>query len=365
MNIALIHDFLIQDGGAERVLSAFSEIWPEAPIFTVVADHKKWQKEFGNRQIHTSFLQKFPFALKFYQAYLPLIPSAVRSFQLDEFDVVLSSTSAFAKGIKTNRETLHICYCHTPTRYLWSDAYSYIEELPYSSLVKKAILKMLPVLRKWDVFASKNPDFFIANSKMVQRRIGRYYGRTAEIIYPPVETKNFSISQNIGNYYLIGGRLVSYKRYDLAIQAFNRLGLPFKIFGVGREYKRLKAIAKKNIEFLGAVSESGKAELYRRAAAFIHPQEEDFGLTAVESMASGRPVIAYAAGGALETVVPGFTGELFENQTWEALAFVILKFKPENYNPEAIRNFALQFDIEVFKQKILSYVENHYANQRI
>jgi glycosyltransferase involved in cell wall biosynthesis len=357
MKIALVHDFLMQDGGAERVLSVLAEIWPDAPIFTVVAD-KRWQKEFGSHKINTSFLEKLPFGRRFYQAYLPFIPLAVKKFNLADFDVILSSSSAFAKGIKTPKNSLHICYCHTPTRYLWNDTCSYLEELPYSEFVKKMILEIFPLLRKWDIRAANSPQFLIANSKTVERRIGRYYGRTSDIIYPPVETGKFHTAEKIGNYFLIGGRLVSYKRFDLAIEAFNRLGMPLKIFGAGREYKKLKSIAKKNIEFLGAVSENEKAKLLGEALAFIYPQEEDFGLTAVEAMASGRPVIAYAKGGALETVIPGLTGELFSDQTWEALAFTIFKFKPENYNPEAIRNFALQFDKEVFKERISQYVNN-------
>lgn len=362
MRVALVHDFLMQDGGAERVLSVFSEIWPEAPIFTIIAD-KKWQRIFENRKIYTSFLQKMPFGKRFYQAYLLLIPLAIRSLKLDDFDVVVSSSSAFAKGVKTSPRLLHICYCHTPTRYLWNDTCSYLEELSYSEFVKKIILKSFPLLRKWDIQASKSPDFYIANSETVQKRIGRYYGKSAEIIHPPINTKQFYISDKIGDYFLIGGRLVSYKRYDLAIEAFNRLGMPLKIFGEGREYKKLKSIAKKNIEFLGQITEKEKAEMLSRAIAFIYPQEEDFGLTAIESMASGRPVIAYAKGGALETVIPGVTGELFNNQTWESLAFNLFKFKPENYNPEVIRNFALQFDKEVFKKRILNYVENKYENR--
>lgn len=356
MKLALVHDFLIQDGGAERVLSAFSEIWPEAPIFTIVANKKKWQKIFSGREIKTSFLQKIPFGIKIYQFFLPLIPLAASSLDLRGYDIILSSSSAFAKGIKTPPGAVHICYCHTPTRYLWQDTYSYLEELPYNDIIKKAILKIFPLLRKFDLNAAKSPNFFIANSKEVQRRIGAYYGKTSEVICPPVETNKFFISPKLGNYFLIGGRLVSYKRYDLAIEAFNRLGVPLKIFGAGREYKKLKSLAKRNIEFLGNVSDEEKSKLYSGALAFIYPQEEDFGLTAVEAMASGRPVIAYAKGGALETVIPGVTGELFFNQTWEALAFTIFKFKPENYNPEAIRNFALQFDIEKFKEKISGYV---------
>lgn len=357
MKLAIVHDHLIQIGGAEKVLCALQQIFPKAPIFTLLYDSRKTGHYFLNTKIYPSFLQKFPFSLKHYQWYLPLMSTATESYNLEEFDVVLSSCSAMAKGVITRPSTLHICYCHTPTRYLWTEAHQYVRELPHNFLIKKFIPFFLSRLRVWDYAAAQRVNKFVANSKTIQERIKNYYNRESDVIYPPVETSNFFISPKIENYYLIGGRLVAYKRYDLTVQAFNKLGLPLKIFGEGPEYSRLKKMAKKNIEFLGPITEEKKAKLYSQCIAFLHPQEEDFGITAVEAMASGRPVIAYAKGGALETIIEGVTGKFFKDQEWEALGDTIIRFKPENYNPQTIRQHALQFDIENFKEK----TKNHIA----
>lgn len=359
--IALVHEHLAQDGGAEKVLKVFQEMFPEAPTYTLVFDKRKTNRAFLGKDIRTSFIQKLPFGLRHYQMYLPLMPSAIEQFNLGEYDIVLSSSSALSKGVLTLPETLHICYCHSPTRYLWSDTHRYVEELPYNRLIKKFVPLLLNRIRMWDRLGAERVDTFIANSHAIRRRIQKYYQRDSQVIYPPVDAQSFSISPTIGNYYLIGGRLVAYKRYDLAVMAFNRLGIPLKIFGNGPELKNLKSIAKSNIEFLGKVSPDELKKLYRECVAFLHPQEEDFGITAIEAMASGRPVIAYAAGGALETVVPGKTGELFDDQNWETLADTIVRFHPEQYSPEEIRAHALQFDTEVFKKRVHDFVDQKYA----
>src|SRR3989338_2046730 len=298
MKIALIHDHLIQEGGAERVLQNFSGIWPSAPIYSLLYDQEKLGEIFKDKDIRTSFLQNWPGALKHYQWFLPFMPTATESYDLMEYDVILSSCSAMAKGVITRSNTLHFCYCHTPTRYLWSDTHRYLEELKYNRLIKKIIPPILTKLRSWDQLAAQRVDFFIANSKNVADRIKKYYRRDSLIIHPRVATKKFYISENIGRYFLCGGRLVGYKRFDLAILAFNRLGIPLKIFGQGPEEKKLRSLAKPNVEFLGKLSQAELTKFYSQAIAFIHPQIEDFGITAVESMAAGRPAISYAAGGA-------------------------------------------------------------------
>ncbi|MFA6215743.1 MAG: glycosyltransferase [Patescibacteria group bacterium] len=358
MKVALIHDHLIQEGGAERVLQVFLEMWPEAPTYTLLYDREKLGQIFKDKDIRTSFLQNWPAALKHYQWFLPLMPTATESYDLMDYDVVLSSCSAMAKGIITRSNTLHFCYCHTPTRYLWSDTHRYVEELKYNRLVKKIIPLILNQLRIWDQLSAQRVDYFIANSKNVADRIKKYYRRDSLIIHPPVDTNNFQISPAVGKYFLTGGRLVAYKRFDIAIKAFNRLGIPLKIFGTGPEEKNLKNLAKQNIEFLGKISQTELAKLYSEAVAFVHPQIEDFGITAVESMACGRPVIALAAGGACETVVEGQTGKFFDEQTWEALADAIVRFKPENYDPIKIKNYAEQFSTERFKKEIKELIEN-------
>ncbi|NQU83643.1 MAG: glycosyltransferase [Parcubacteria group bacterium] len=365
MKIALVHDFIMQDGGAERVLRAFREIWPEAPIFTLVHDPSHAPKSFKSAKIIPSFLQKIPFGVSHYQWYLPLMPAAIERLDLTGFDVVLSSSSAFAKGIITSPETLHICYCHTPTRYLWTDTLNYVDELRYNFLVRKIVPLFLPNLRIWDQLCATRVDNFIANSHTVQKRIKKYYARESDVINPPVEAQKFSVADNTNNFYLIGGRLVPYKRYDIAVQAFSKLGIPLKVFGTGPEYEKLKKMAKSNVEFLGKVSDEKKSELYKKCIAFLNPQEEDFGITALEAMASGRPVIAYKKGGALETIIPNVTGEFFDEQTWECLSHTILRFNPENYSPTRIREHAIQFDTENFKARIKYYVEKNWYRYKM
>lgn len=361
MKLALVHDYLVQDGGAERVLQAFHEIWPDAPTFALLYDPAKMGRNFRGKDIRTTFLQRLPFALKQYKWLMPLMPIATETHDLSGFDVVLSSASAFAKGVLTRPETLHLCYCHTPTRYLWSDTHSYVNDIGLSSPIRSAVSLMLPSIRVWDRLAADRVDHFIANSETVQRRITKYYHRDSDVIHPPVDISRFRVGRGEGGYYLAGGRLVAYKRFDIVVQAFNKLGIPLKIFGEGPELERLRATAKPNITFLGRVPESEKATLYANAIAYVHPQEEDFGITAVEAMASGRPVIAFRKGGAVETIEEGKTGLFLEEQTWEELANQIIRFQPEQFNPTDIREHALQYDIEEFKTRMREYVKGAYT----
>lgn len=360
MKLALVHDYLIQDGGAERVLRAFASIWPAAPIFVLYYDRKRWPN-FRGRDIRTSVLQKMPGAIRYYRWTLPLMPAATEHHDLTEFDVVLSSASAFAKGIVTRPDALHICYCHTPTRYLWTDTHSYIKDLRTNRGIKFLLPFMLTSLRMWDRMSAVRVDKFIANSSTVAKRIRKYYERASDVIYPPVDCSQFYISEKASNYYLAGGRLVAYKRFDLVIEVFNRLGWPLIIFGTGPYEDRLRKMAKNNIQFLGHVSDDEKTKLLSECLAFIHPQLEDFGLLPLEAMASGRPVIAYGRGGALESVADGKTGIFFPEQTWEALLDTVINFKPEQYEPRTIRAWAEQFDLKKFNARLQEYVEGAYA----
>ncbi|MDO8626519.1 MAG: glycosyltransferase [Candidatus Magasanikbacteria bacterium] len=364
MKIALVHDYLSQDGGAERVLKAFHELWPTAPIFVLFADHQKVE-HFKESDVRESFLARLPFIKTHYQWYLPFMPIATERHRLDNFDVVLSSTSAFAKGVITGANSVHISYCHTPTRYLWNDTHEYIADLPYNPLVKAFLPRVLHRLRLWDKMSADRVDHFIANSDTVRRRIQKYYRRDSAIINPPVNVTDFAISPSVADYYVTGGRLVPYKQLDLVIRVFNRLKWPLKIFGTGPELEHLKDIAKHNIEFLGRVSEPAKATLLSRARAFIHPQVEDFGITPIESMAAGRPVIAYADGGATETIIPGVTGVFFHEQTWEALFMALTNFDYTAWDPVRIKTHASQFDSAVFKQAITRYVAERLEEQRV
>ena len=356
MKVALVHDFLTQNGGAEKVLESFKGVYPKAPINVLFSDKKKFQKTFDPKDINDSFLQKFPFILSKYRWYLPFMPAAIESLDFSNYDVVLSSVSAFGKGIITNPDTVHICYLHTPTRYLWTDSQSYIKNLSAPGLVKKVIPLMLNKMRVWDKMAAERVDYFIANSYTVQARIWKYYNRPSEVIYPPVQTSKFKIADKIGDYFLAGGRLVNYKKFDLIIQAFNRLGLPLRIYGSGPELENLKKMAKSNVIFLGRVSDEELLKLYGEAQAYIQPQVEDFGITAVESMACGRPVIAYNKGGSLETVKEGLSGTFFKHQDWASLADAVLKFKAEDYDPVAIRNYSQRFSEENFQEQISNFV---------
>ncbi len=359
MKLALVHDYLAQDGGAERVLQTLHELWPEAPLFVLFHDPKKISS-FPKHLIRESWLAKLPFIKTHYQWYLPWMPNATENYNLNDFDVVVSSTSAFAKGVIVPPETLHISYCHTPPRYLWNDRHEYLADLNSNWLVKAFLPQIIFRLRLWDKMSADRVDHFIANSHTVEGRIQKYYRRTSDVIYPPVDTERFFISPNIGNYFVAGGRLVPYKRLDLVVQAFNRLHYPLKIFGTGPELDSLKKHARPNIEFLGRIDDEAKAILLSQAQAFIHPQLEDFGITPVESLASGRPVIAFAAGGATETVVPHETGEFFYKQNWESLLNAVLHFKSESWDSAHIREHALKFSNSNFKTNIKKYVDDRY-----
>lgn len=343
------------------MLQTFCEIWPEAPIFTLVYDEKVTRGYFQGKTIHTSFLQKIPFLKKNHRLFLIFMPQAVESFNLSGYDIVLSDSASYAKGIITGPETLHISYCHTPLRYVWDDSQKYVEEFCFPSIIKKISSLPRSWIRIWDKEAASRVDKFIANSRFVQKRIKKYYGRDSEVIHPPLNSQNFYLQDQREEYFLMVGRLLPYKRFDLAIETFNKLQKPLKIIGDGPDKKRLKKMAKSNIEFLGEITEDLElAKYYSGASAFIFPQEEDFGIVALEAMASGRPVIAYAGGGALETVVDGKTGIFFNEQIPKFLEEAVKKFNPSDFDPSIIRQHALTFDKEIFKTKIKQFVENSW-----
>lgn len=370
MKVALIHDHLAQDGGAEKVLQVLAEMYPDAPIFTLLYEKENVNRYFRDRHIETSIIQKLPGGIKHYQWYLYFMPLAVEFFDLRAYDLIISDTSSFAKGVITSPDSLHICYCHTPTRYLWSDTHQYINELPYNKWLKKIISLVLNRLRLWDRTAADRVDHYIANSETVRRRIGKYYRRESTVIYPPVETDKFAISDISQQspeqkYFLAGCRLVPYKRVDLIIKAFLQLGPGYrlKIFGSGVDLPRLQSLAAgaPQIEFLGRVSEEEKARLFSGAQAFINPQEEDFGITVVESLASGRPVIAYRRGGATETVQEGVSGIFFDEPTVESLIETIRRFESIEFDPQLIRQESLRYSVDSFKTQIKEYIASRRA----
>lgn len=361
MKVALVYDRVNKIGGAERVLETLHQIWPKALLYTAVYHPKtaSWAKKF---KVVSSFLNRFPFAKKRHEAYPYLMPLAFESFNFDEYDVVISVTSEAAKGIITKPKTLHICYCLTPTRYLWSGYEDYFRNKTFRFLTKPVVA----YLRYWDRIAAQRPDIYLATCENVRGRIKKYYGRKAEIIYPPLDIEKWKMPQRKKreNYFLVVSRLdFGYKKVDLAVEAFNQLGLPLKIIGAGSQMGKLKKIARKNIEFLGQLTDRELLGYYQGCQAVIFPQEEDFGLVPLEAQASGRPVIAYRGGGALETVIDGRTGLFFASQTPEALIKAVKRFEASQFKPQVCRQNAVRFSQERFKKEIKEFVREQWIKR--
>jgi glycosyltransferase involved in cell wall biosynthesis len=360
MKIALVYDRVNKWGGAERVLLALHEIWPEAPLYTAVYNpgSAAWANVF---KVIPSFLQNFPLAKTNHEFYPWVMPLAFESFNFDEFDIVLSITSEAAKGILTKPKTFHLCYCLTPTRYLWSGRENYFS----SSFLKFLSSPVASYLRKWDKIACQRPDQYLAISKTVQKRVKDYYHRDSEVIYPPVDVNKFTpkdlkFKTKEGSFFLIVSRLVAYKRIDIAVKAFNRLGRPLKIVGVGRELNRLKKIARPNIQFLGQLTDQELLGYYQECQAVVFPQQEDFGLVPIEGQACGKPVIAFRAGGALESLIEGKTSLFFYPQSSDAVVGAIKVFEKIKFDPLVCRKNALNFDQKAFKNKFKKIVEKKW-----
>jgi glycosyltransferase involved in cell wall biosynthesis len=363
MKIAIVHDYLNQMGGAEFVVKVLREIYPEAPIYTSVYVPSAVCPSFRTADIRTSFMQRLPGLAKHGRKYLPLYPYAVEQFDLSEYDVVLSSSSAFAKGVVTPPHTCHICYCYTPMRFAWN-YHMYIEQEPFSRLIRACLPYVIHRLRRWDVITANRVDHFIAISEEIRQRIRKYYRRESEIIHPPVDTGKFKVSEADGGYFLVISRLMPYKRIDIVIQAFNELGLRLRIVGNGRDKKRLQDMSGPTIEFLGRLSDDEMQRCLGECRALIFPGFEDFGLVPVEAMACGKPVIAFGAAGALETVLEDKTGSLFFEQTPEAVMDVVRRFDPSRFDPYKLRRHAEQFDTSVFKERIASFVRERFDEHR-
>ncbi|MDO8503180.1 MAG: glycosyltransferase [bacterium] len=368
MRVALVYDRVNKWGGAERVLLALHEMFPEAPLYTAVynSESTPWAKVFP--KIIPSFLQKFPFAKTRHDLYAPLMPLAFESFDFSEYDIVISITSEAAKGIITKPSTIHICYCLTPTRYLWSGYKDY-----FTSARRPLAAPIISYLKKWDLVAAQRPDVMVGISRAVVKRIKKYYGRSAQLVYPPVELKVPPVRQaqgkqvSKGEYFLVVSRLVPYKRVDLVIDVFNRLSarggsssgrkLPLVIVGTGSEEGSLRRQSRsKNTVFVGQVDDAELASYYQGCKALIFPQEEDFGITAVEAQAFGKPVIAYRGGGALDTVVDGNTGIFFDRQTPESLASAIKKFGNLSFDKKLVEENARKFSKEKFFEEFARLV---------
>jgi glycosyltransferase involved in cell wall biosynthesis len=356
MRIAIVHDYLNQFGGAERVVAALHEIWPEAPVYTSIYDRRRMPKIFQKMDIRVSFMQRLPFVLGLFKYYVLVYPLAFESFDLGEYDVILSSSSAWAKGVKKGPDQLHICYCHTPMRFVWRyEEYVKRESIP--AFMKSVLPLMLEPVKKWDLQTVAGVDHYIANSRTVAERIQKTYGRQSVIINPPVECGLFQPSALDRDYFLVVSRLNTYKRIDIAVEAFNRLELPLKIIGDGPDRKVLQRMAGSQIEFLGRLPDAEMAEYLADCRALIFPGEEDFGIVPLEAMSAGRPVIAFKAGGAEETVVEDETGVFFDAQTADSLMRALKRFQFESFNKKRIREHALRFDKRVFQEKVRAFVE--------
>ena len=358
MKVALVHDYLNQMGGAERVVLALHELFPDAPLYTSIYDPGRVDPAFRSLDIRTTFMQKLPLVKKHHQPFLPLYPYAMERLDLRGYDLVLSSSSAFGKGVVTRPGTMHICYCHTPMRWCWNYD-EYVEREHLGRLARAVLPFFITNLRVWDQATSMRVDHFIANSPVVAERIQKYYRREAVVIPPPIEAGRFHFDPagQPEDYFLVVSRLLPYKRIDLAIEACNQLGLPLLISGSGRDEQRLRKLAGPTIRFLGRLSDDEVLDYYARCRALILPGEEDFGITPLEAQASGRPVIAYGAGGALTSVVDGVTGVFFREQTVASLADTLATFDESRFDRQAIRNHALEFDKPRFHRRILQFIE--------
>ena len=382
--IAIVHDFLMYYGGAERVLEVLAEMFPEAPIYTLLYDKEKMRGKFADREIHTSFLQKFPKFLRKKPAYLlPFLPTAPETFDLRDFDLVISTSGAWCKGIVTKLNTIHVAYIHSPMRFVWDYNERYLKE-NRKNISAFFIRPFLNYLRIWDKMAADRPDYLIANSKYTQARIKKYYGKGSVVIYPAANISPFGKggqkgdskdSENFSNpslalpflkgenkYFLVVSRLSAYKKIDAIIDAFNKLGLPLVVIGEGNQKKYLESIAKENVKILGWQSEKKVREFYENARALVAASVEDFGLAPVEAMSLGVPIIALREGGFLETIIEGKTGEFFDAPTPEVIANGVRRFmeNEKNYNKEEIKKRAEEFSKGKFVNELEKFIRNIY-----
>jgi glycosyltransferase involved in cell wall biosynthesis len=353
--IALVHDYFIQMGGAERVAAAMHDSFPSAPMYTTVALPHRLPKELHGADIRTSAMQWLPGMEQRFRQYFMLYPFAVEHFDLSEFDLIFSSSSGYAKGVRRRSDAIHVCYCHTPMRWVWRYE-DYAARENFGRVAKSLLPISLWGLKKWDLRAARQPNYYIANSRQVAQRIKQFYGRESIVIPPPIEVDRFYMSSQVDDYFLVLSRLVPYKRIDLAIEACNRLGRRLVIIGDGPDRERLQKLAGPTIEFLGRQSDSRVNHYASRCQALVFPGEEDFGMVPLEVNAAGRPVIAFRGGGAIETVVDGLTGVFFDKPTSASLISAIEDFESRTWNQQSLRRHAERFDRSVFAFRVLQFL---------
>ncbi len=364
MKVAIVHYWLVGMRGGEKVVEALCDMYPDADIFTHVYVPEKCSEKIRRHKVTTTFINRLPRAATMYKSYLPLMPLALEQIDLSGYDLIISSESGPAKGVIAPADALHVCYCHTPMRYIWNMYHDYRKGAGW--LKKLLMPPLVHYLRMWDVSSSNRVDSFVANAQTVARRINRYYGRAATVIYPPVDTDAFAISPaaELQDYYLMAGELVAYKRPDIAVQAFNEMGLNLVVIGGGEMLDALRRSAGPTVKVLGPQPFSVLKEHYSRCQALIFPGEEDFGMVPVEAMASGRPVVAFGRGGATETVEEGVTGVFFGEQTAQALSAAVQRLSSLRLDPQVIALRARRFGREPFMSQMRAHVDGLLAERK-
>lgn len=355
LNVALVHDWLNQQGGAERVLLQLHRTFPRAPVYTAFYEPTLVDPAFRTLDVRTTWLQRLPGWRTHHQAYMPVYPLAFATSRVRDADVVVSNASAFCKGIRIPRGAVHVCYCLTPPRFVWSTR-AYLARESYPAWLPLALHPLMPLLQRWDRASAGRVTHFVAISRAVAARIRRFYGRDATVIYPPVATERFRPGGAPEDFLLVVSRLVPYKRIDLAVRACSQLGLPLRVVGDGRDAANLRRLAGPAVTFLGSLSDDRVSDLMARCRAFIFPGEEDFGIAPVEAQAAGRPVIAYAAGGALDTVVDGETGLLFHEPTVESLAGALRRLDTTRFHADHLVAAAARFSASLFRERLSRFV---------
>ncbi|SDG74959.1 glycosyltransferase [Winogradskyella thalassocola] len=363
MKKALIHDWYYVNGGAEKVIHSFNTIWKDFEHYALVDFLNESDRDYilNGATVNTSFIQTLPTARSNHRKFLQLFPYAIEQFDLNEYDLVLSSSASIAKGVMTNQNQLHICYCHSPMRYAWDLYHQYLEESNFGFLSGMYAKRVLHKIRMWDVINSNRVDIFIANSNYIKGRIKKIYNRDAKVIYPPVDVNSFELVEQKEDYYFTASRMVPYKKIELIVRAFNHM--PDKkliVAGDGPEYKKIKSIARSNIELVGFLQTEKLKGYMSKARAFVFAAEEDFGIIPVEAQACGTPVIAYNKGGSKETVINGKTGLLFNHQTEKSIIDIIATFEKLEFHPAAVRQNAIRFSKERFEKEMNDFVTEEY-----
>ena len=369
LRVAIVHDWLVVVGGAERVLEQILSVYPEADLYAVCDFLRESDRQIiSHKTVTTSFIQKLPMARSKYRGYLPLMPYAVERFDLSGYDLIISSSHAVAKGVITGPDQIHICYCHSPMRYVWDLSHQYLKEAGLTSGLKGTLATwMLHRMRNWDALSANRVDYFVANSEYISRRIKKAYRRDSTVIHPPVDMSAFELRREKDDYYVTASRMVPYKKVDLIVEAFSKIPeRRLVVIGDGPEFKKVKAKAGQNVTLLGYQPFQVLRDYMQKANAFVFAAEEDFGIVPVEAQACGTPVIAYGKGGATETVADGRTGVLFHEQTTESIIEAVEKFESHRgeFDAESIRRNSLRFSAERFRDEFKAFVGGVLAGQQ-